>query len=95
MLDGIYRDRHAAGLVLLGVDVDTTASDAAPFLDKHPVSFPIALDESGTIASKFDQDAMPMTVLIDRRGTVRWIHRGFNRGDGLEYDAEINALLME
>ena len=46
-------------------------------------------------SARFDQDAMPMTVLIDRRGTVRWIHRGYNTGDEQEYDAEINALLRE
>ena len=95
ILDGIYRDKHAAGLVLVGVDVDSYKNDAAPFLSKHPVSFPIALDLSGTVAARFDQDAMPMTVLIDRRGTVRWIHRGYNTGDEQEYDAEINALLRE
>jgi peroxiredoxin len=94
-LDGIYRDRHAAGLVLVGVGVGSDEHDAATFLKRYRVSFPIALDGSNAVAGRFNQDALPMTVLIDRRGTVRSIHRGYNSGDEHEYDAEINALLKE
>jgi hypothetical protein len=30
-----------------------------------------------------------MSVLVDRRGNIRWIHRGFNTGDAREYSSRV------
>jgi peroxiredoxin len=95
VLDALYREHHEHGLVLIGVDIDAYPEDALPFLKKHPVSFPIARDADGAVSSRFFLDSMPMSVLVDRRGNIRWIHRGFNTGDDREYSAQVDALLRE
>jgi peroxiredoxin len=95
VLDALYRAHHEHGLVLIGVDIDAYPEDAVPFLKKHPISFPIAGDADGAVSSRFFLDSMPMSVLIDRRGTIRWIHRGFNVDDDREYGAQVDALLRE
>jgi peroxiredoxin len=95
VLDTLYRAHHEHGLVLIGVDIDAYPEDAVPFLKKHPVAFPIAGDAAGAVSSRFSLDSMPMSVLIDRRGTIRWIHRGFNADDDREYAAQVDALLRE
>jgi hypothetical protein len=95
VLDRLYRTHHGKGLVLIGVDIDSYPEDARPFLKKYAPSFPIADDSGGAIAKRFTPDSMPMSVLIDRRGSVRWIHRGYNSGDESEYNAQIDALLRE
>ena len=95
VLDALYREHHEQGLVLIGVDIDAYPEDALPFLRKHPISFPIARDSDGAVSSRFLLDSMPMSVLVDRRGNIRWIHRGFNVGDDREYAAQVDALLRE
>lgn len=95
VLDSLYREHHEQGLVLIGVDIDAYPEDALPFLKKHPTSFPIARDADGAVSSRFFLDSMPMSVLVDRRGNIRWIHRGFNAGDDREYAVQIDALLRE
>jgi|APCry1669189665_1035243.scaffolds.fasta_scaffold00727_6 peroxiredoxin len=92
-LDSLYARRHSEGLALLGIDVDSYPEDAKPFLQEHPVTFPIALDPDGRAGARFTIDGMPMSVLIDRRGAVRWIHRGYNAGDEREYARRIDELL--
>jgi hypothetical protein len=36
---------------------------------------------------------MPTSYLIDRDGVIRYVHRGFRRGDGAKLRKEIRALL--
>jgi len=36
---------------------------------------------------------MPTSYLIDREGVIRYVHRGFQRGDGAKLREEIRALL--
>jgi hypothetical protein len=38
---------------------------------------------------------MPATVLIDREGRVRHLHRGYREGYELSYDQQVRALLKE
>jgi hypothetical protein len=38
---------------------------------------------------------MPSTVIVDRKGTVRMIHRGYKPGDEQEYLSNIRALVRE
>jgi peroxiredoxin len=92
-LNTIYRDRHDSGLAVVGVDIDSDPEDARAFLAKAPVQFSVVLDTDGKAGSKFGLDGMPMTVLLDRLGIVRWVHRGFSRGDDQEYARRVDALL--
>jgi peroxiredoxin len=38
---------------------------------------------------------MPATIVIDRDGKVRYIHRGYRDGYELTYDQQIRSLLKE
>ena len=43
----------------------------------------------------YDVDAMPATVLVDRNGEIRYMHRGYKPGYELEYEKQIKALIRE
>lgn len=92
-LNSIYATRHAHGLTLLGVNVDSDPRDVEAFLANHPAQFPIALDPDGKVGSAFGLDGMPMTLIVDRLGIVRWVHRGYARGDETDYAQRVDALL--
>ena len=95
LLERLYRADHERGLVLIGVDIDTYPEDGKAFLNKHPVTFPIATDPESLVSSRFVLDDMPMSILIDRRGGIRWIHRGYAIGEDNEYAQQVDVLLRE
>ena len=53
---------------------------------------PIAVDENKTVHSRFSVERYPTTVLMDRRGIVRW--RGVDAKPA-DIDAEVAKLLAE
>ena len=94
-LDSLYRKHAAAGLTVIGVNKDTSADDAQKFLKRVPVGFPLARDEQDAVAKAFDVKAMPSGYLIDRKGVVRKVHRGFTTETAAILEREIEDLLRE
>ena len=86
---------RAAGLVLLGVNVDDDPRKAAELVTRLGLRFPVLLDTDKQVSRRYDMSAMPATFLIDRDGVVRSIHRGYRAGFEQRYDAEIRELLKE
>jgi peroxiredoxin len=87
-----YRD---AGFVLLGVNIDDNARAATDLATKLGLRFPVLLDTDKTVSRLYDLGSMPATVLIDREGRVRHLHRGYREGYELTYDQQVRALLKE
>jgi len=77
------------------VNKDATVDDARRFLAKVPVTFPLAQDPADAAARGFDVKAMPSGYLVDRKGVVRHVHRGFTGETGAELEREIDTLLKE
>src|SRR4051812_20719016 len=94
-LDEIYRRNKSRGLAVVGVNKDATAADARRFLAKVPVTFPLVADAGDAAARGFDVKAMPSGYLIDRKGVVRHVHRGFTAETGAVLEREIDSLLKE
>jgi len=53
------------------------------------------LDPEKTVARSYQVDDLPMTVLIDRGGTVRQVLRDYNAANETLYVQELRALLNE
>jgi peroxiredoxin len=94
-LDRINTTYQRAGLVVLGVSVDEDAHRAREFADAMKVRYPILLDTSPDIGRVYMLDRMPVTVLVDRSGIVRYSNVGFKRGDERAYLEQIRELLRE
>ena len=94
-LDALYRKHSARGFMVLGVNKDTTVADAQRFLKRVPVGFPLAHDVQDGLAKAFDVKAMPSGYLVDRRGVVRRVHRGFTAETAAVLEREIEELLKE
>ncbi|GLR12032.1 hypothetical protein GCM10007907_08220 [Chitinimonas prasina] len=89
------QQRHAKdGLVVLAVNLDTEAKDAAAFLARYPASFSVLYDATGASAKAWGVKAMPSSYLIDRQGAIRSRHIGFRPSSAAELDAQIAALLQ-
>ena len=95
LLDQMHKRYSALGFTLVGVNVDANSKDAEQWLSKTPVSFPVLFDRDSKVSAMYDVKAMPSTVFIDRKGNVRYLHKGYKAGDEGEYLNQIRALLKE
>ena len=92
-LNRLYEKYHAAGFVLLGVNVDDDQQKAAEVAGKLGVTFPVLLDTDKSVSKLYDLSTMPSTVIIDRDGKVRYVHRGYLTGYEDSYEKQIRELL--
>ena len=95
LLDKLYKRYSRAGFTLLGVNVDSNPADAERYLKEVKVSFPILYDTKSTVSKSFDVSAMPTTVMIDRNGNMRYLHKSYKPGDGKKYRQYIRELIKE
>lgn len=86
---------QAQGLVILAVNEDENKADADEFLQRFPASFAVLFDQAGSVASQYQLQGMPTTLLLDRNGRVRFTHSGFFEGKTAAYEQEIQQLLQE
>lgn len=78
---------------IIAINLDQKKKKALRFLSKNPVGYPSASDPKGRLPEQYGVETMPTSYLIDRDGVIRYVHRGFQRGDGAKLREEIRALL--
>jgi thiol-disulfide isomerase/thioredoxin len=95
LLDEIYVKYRRAGLVLLSVNIDEDVERAAEMAATLGVSYPVLLDTRNEVARAYDIGTMPLTVLIDREGTIRYVSEGYKPGYERRYTEKLRELLNE
>src|ERR1700683_2886552 len=68
---------------------------AHEFADSMKVSYPVMFDTGSEIGRDYQLGKLPMTILVDRSGVVRYSHLGYKRGDDRLYLDHIRELLRE
>jgi peroxiredoxin len=94
-LDRINTTYQRAGLVVLSVSVDQDQRRAVEFAASMRLSYPILFDSGSTLGRDYFLEKMPMTILVDRAGIVRYSKAGFKLGDERAYLDQIRELLRE
>jgi peroxiredoxin len=94
-LDRINTTYQRAGLVVIGVSVDEDLRRAREFAAAMGVSYPILFDTGSDIGKDYMLEKMPMTILLDRSGVVRYSSVGFKKGDEHIFLDQIRELLRE
>jgi peroxiredoxin len=94
-LDNIHQKYSGLGFTVFGVNVEQDRAMADKVLRDIPVSFPILFDDANRVSELYGVDAMPVTVLVDRRGEIRYMHRGYKPGYEDQYEAQVRALIKE
>jgi peroxiredoxin len=95
LLESIYKKYNKMGFTMLGVNVEPDSNAANEWLKATPVSFPILYDRDSKVSKLYDVAGMPSTVIIDRSGKLRVLHRGYKPGDENEYLDSIRTLIRE
>ena len=95
LLENIYRKYNKMGFTLIGVNVEPDSKEADAWLKQTPVSFPVIYDKDSKVSQLYEVSGMPSTVIIDRKGNIRMLHRGYKPGDENEYLESIRTLVRE
>jgi peroxiredoxin len=94
-LDKLHAKYRNSGFLLLGVNIDDDPNAAKALAAKMGLKFPVLFDSQKKVVAAYDLNAMPATVLIDRDGKVRHLHRGYKDGVEQLYEQQVRALLKE
>lgn len=95
-LQKVYESRKDKGFVVLAVSMDgpETESQVAPFVKAKGWSFPVLVDTETRATSLYNpRKAAPFTMLIDRHGKIVKKREGFNPGDEVQLESDIDAAM--
>jgi thiol-disulfide isomerase/thioredoxin len=95
LLELIQKKYAPLGFTMLGVNVEEDTRLMDTFLKDVPVTFPVLLDPANGVSKLYNVSAMPSTVIVDRKGNVRFIHQGYKPGDESKYQDLIRQLIRE
>ena len=95
LLNALHKKYEPLGFTVLGVNVEENSNMAIDFISDTPVDFPILFDSTNEVSKAYQVLAMPTTVLVDRDGNIRYIHKGYKTGDEDKYRDMVKKLVRE
>lgn len=91
-IDRTYGD---AGLVVVGVSLDDDPERARSLAHAVDARFRNVFDADKRLGRPYRVNDVPMTVLVDRAGVVRFVHGELSRADEADLVDQIRTLLDE
>ncbi len=94
ILNKINKKFQGKGLEIIGVNEDKELAEANTFLKEFPVQMTLLADgQKAEVLNKLEVAGLPVTYVLDKKGKVTKIHKGFKDGDIDKFEKEIIALL--
>ncbi len=93
LLNKLYLRYRDHGLVVLGVSVDEKVENLDKFLKQIPIAFSVVHDSAHKAAGGYAPSRMPSSFVVDKQGTIRFVHGGFHAGDEKKLEDEVRQLL--
>ena len=94
-LNRSFATYRSAGLSIYGVGVDDDPVQSRDFARSARVDFALLLDPAKEVSRSYQVDNLPMTVLIDRNGTIRYVLRDYSDASSTLYLQQLRMLLNE
>lgn len=69
-----YQKHQTSGIEIVAVDITSQEKNkevVAEFIKSYAVTYPVVLDETGSVASVYRISAIPTTYMIDTQGIIR------------------------
>ncbi len=94
ILNKMYKKFQGKGLEIIGVNEDKEVKEANSFLKEFPLQLTLLADgQKAEVLKKLEVAGLPVTYVLDKKGKVFKIHKGFKDGDVEKFEKEIIALL--
>jgi thiol-disulfide isomerase/thioredoxin len=92
-----YKSHSNPKFEIIAVNIDNDVNNMKHFIDKlvSKPNFPIIADNNQQIPPLFNIGAMPTTIFIDKKGTIRYRHDGFKQSYVNDFNEELTQLLKE
>lgn len=74
-----FKDR---GFQVMSIDQGERADQVRVFIERKKYSFHVVLDSDGAVGDEYGVRGIPTLVLVDKKGTVRWIRVGYSPNEG-------------
>lgn len=94
-LGTLARELGPRGLTVVGVNFKESRRDVEAFRKAHGLGFPMLLDGDGRVSAGYQVFALPVTVLVDRRGMLVGTVLGARDWVGPDARAYLGRLLAE
>lgn len=72
-MEALYRELRPRGASFVGVNVDEDEQEARRALARLGTTFPNVLDLQRDLLTTYVVPRIPMTFVVDRVGTIRWV----------------------
>jgi peroxiredoxin len=71
VLERLWQQDRARGLVVLGVDANDSRGDAQHFVQVHDLTYPVVFDQNGRISSdRYAVSNLPVTYVLNPKGRI-------------------------
>jgi peroxiredoxin len=94
-LDELYTQNRERGVQFLSVNIDQQSDAIRDMVTTLDLQGPVLLDVEKKVSRLYKLTDLPLMLMIDYSGTVRYVHSGFHRGDEAAYADELENLLAE
>jgi len=78
ILAKLYPELKSRGVEFFAVSLGEPETVVREFVAKRPFPYPVLVDPTDTIASRYNLFILPTVVLLDRDGTVMYLHEGIS-----------------
>ena len=92
-LDHLQQEYAQRGVRVVAVNIDHEAQPARDAAGR--LKLMVLHDADQSIARQYELSDLPLTVLLDPQGNVRYVHQKYRGGDAALYEGELAALLQE
>ena len=76
-LNDLYKEYKDKGLVILSISTDRSSKKLKQYIEKTPADFLVLSDSEGRVSSSYNIMGLPSSLLIDRKGIIKYKFTGF------------------
>ncbi len=87
--------QNRISILSINIDRDRDSDAVMRRIEDQGIEYPVLFDTDKSVIRLYDPSKLPMAVIVDQHGSVRYLHNGYKDGDGVLYAQQIAELLAE
>lgn len=95
LMEEAMREFDPAQVRMVSVNLEEPAKHVKAVLERHELNITVALDVDGVAARRYEANAIPQTVIIDREGKIARLYVGGGRNAVEQLKASLTELLNQ